>query len=272
VRRRATRLGITNAHVFDDCEVDVGATGDTGFAGGDRRLQKLLGIQATPAPTPRQVFSVTIPGTADIFGAGQAQPPSLKGNPGLGTGGGTLAPDVSFVATRGEVLTVPSVTGAVYCDSTMLLTATPNGPCASNSAGTALDPVGPISGIVDSDSNDFLTGVFLSSAQPTGAPPASLDFSSAANGAGYTMLSPRLGQTFFVGNGRTSSGTLHQIIVPAGATRLFLGIADGSYFEGDPGYYDDDGGAYQASVDLGASTAEAAHHRSRGDGSRTRIS
>jgi len=264
--------GITNAHVFDDCEVDVGATGDTGFAGGDRRLQTLLGIQATPAPTPGQVFNVTIPGTADIFGAGQAQPPALTGNPGPGTGGGTLPPQVSFAAAAGEVLTVPSVTGAVYCDTTMLLTATPNGPCASNSSGTALDPVGPISGIVDSDSNDFLTGVFLGNAQPTGAPPASLDFSSAANGADYTMLSPRLGQTFFVGNGRTSSGALHQIIVPAGATRLFLGIADGSYFEGDPGYYDDDGGAYQASVDLGASTAETAHHRSRGDGSRARVS
>jgi len=78
------------------------------------------------------------------------------------------------------------------------------------------------------------------------------------------MLSPRLGQTYIDGTGRTGSGTLHQIIVPAGATRLFLGIADGSYFAGDPGYYDDDGGAYHASVDVGASTGETAHHKESG--------
>jgi hypothetical protein len=80
-----------------------------------------------------------------------------------------------------------------------------------------------------------------------------LDFSSSAIGGGFTALSPQLGQTFLIGTGRTSSGELHQITVPAGATRLFLGIADGADFEGDPGYYDDDGGAYQASVDFGTS-------------------
>lgn len=240
-QKACTAAGITNAEMYDACVLDVGATCDPGFAAGDEQLG-----QATGLP-------VTVPGTADIFGAGQAQPPALDGNPGPGTGGGTVPPDVSFASAAGEVLTVPSVTGAVYCDSSMVRTATPNGPCGGDSSATDLNPVGAISGIVDTNSNDFLTGVFLSGAPPTGSPPASLNFSSSAIGADYTTLSPQLGQTFLIGNGRTSSGTLHQIIVPAGATRLSLGIADGYDFEGDPGYYDDDGGAYQASVDFGTS-------------------
>jgi hypothetical protein len=43
----------------------------------------------------------------------------------------------------------------------------------------------------------------------------------------YLSLAPLLQQTFFIGNGRTSSNQVQQVIAPAGATRLFLGTMDG---------------------------------------------
>ncbi|MFO0899886.1 MAG: Ig-like domain-containing protein [Pirellulales bacterium] len=76
-----------------------------------------------------------------------------------------------------------------------------------------------------------LIGVFLGPSAPDGSPaPTRLDFRPATtnvpNGVDYGQLSPTLKQTFFIGDGKTSDGTPQQIIVPAGATRLFLGVMD----------------------------------------------
>lgn len=71
-----------------------------------------------------------------------------------------------------------------------------------------------------------LVGVFLDASQPSlSAAPASLDFST----TNFTTLSPLLKQAFFIGDGRTGtgSGTVQTFVVPAGATRLFLGTSDG---------------------------------------------
>ncbi len=69
-------------------------------------------------------------------------------------------------------------------------------------------------------------GVFLGPAQPGGStPPPALDFST-ANARDYSSLSPLLRQIFFIGNGLTSGGVRQRIVVPAGATRLFLGTMD----------------------------------------------
>eukprot|EP00906_Rhabdomonas_costata_P018711 RCo027287 len=74
-----------------------------------------------------------------------------------------------------------------------------------------------------------LVGVFLGSGGNTGIPPAAIDFS--ALGLGFTQLSPQLGQVFYIGDGWTGtsagSGTQQNFIVPAGATTLYLGIAEG---------------------------------------------
>jgi hypothetical protein len=70
-------------------------------------------------------------------------------------------------------------------------------------------------------------GVFLGSAQPSlTAPPAALDFSSAAS-RDFASLSPLLKQVFFIGDGLTSTSSVQQFIVPTGTTRLFLGTMDG---------------------------------------------
>jgi len=78
-----------------------------------------------------------------------------------------------------------------------------------------------------------LLGVFLGDASPTGAPtPGRLNFMAALN---YNSLSPGIGQIFFIGDGLTSDtgagkfdGAQQSVTAPPGATRLFLGTADGS--------------------------------------------
>jgi uncharacterized repeat protein (TIGR01451 family) len=72
-----------------------------------------------------------------------------------------------------------------------------------------------------------LIGVFLGPNQPNLSPaPGTLDFSTAAS-RNFTTLSPVLQQTFFIGDGLTSSNQVQEFVVPTGATRLFLGTMDG---------------------------------------------
>lgn len=76
---------------------------------------------------------------------------------------------------------------------------------------------------------DALIGVFLGPAQPdlSAAPGTLLDFSSAA-ARDFASLSPLLKQPFYIGDGRRADGvTLQSFVVPAGATRLYLGTMDG---------------------------------------------
>jgi hypothetical protein len=80
-----------------------------------------------------------------------------------------------------------------------------------------------------------LMGVFLTDDPPTttGTPPA-LDFSSRSD-CNYRTLSPLLKQVFFIGDGMTASGVQQDVIVPPGATRLFLGPMDGSEWNNNSG-------------------------------------
>ncbi|MHB8636982.1 MAG: hypothetical protein ACYC96_10995, partial [Fimbriimonadaceae bacterium] len=102
----------------------------------------------------------------------------------------------------------------------------------------------------------FLVGVFLSAAQPVDPAPAALAFTN--NGAvglintDFASLSPLLDQTFFVGDGLTGNGTGSQQVfnVPDGATRLYLGYADGYGYSGPPGEYQDNTYAVTASFNI----------------------
>src|SRR5262249_27176616 len=69
-----------------------------------------------------------------------------------------------------------------------------------------------------------LVGVFLSDAQPSSSP-APADFPYLPSDG---TVSPAVQQVFFIGDGvtRTGSGAAQQFVVPAGATRLFLGTWD----------------------------------------------
>jgi Flp pilus assembly protein TadG len=70
-------------------------------------------------------------------------------------------------------------------------------------------------------------GIFLSDSQPDlSAAPSALDFSTAAEQQ-YTSISPQLKQPFFIGDGLCADGvTLKSIVVPQGATRLYVGCMD----------------------------------------------
>jgi len=86
-------------------------------------------------------------------------------------------------------------------------------------------------GAEDSISNiyapiDCLVGVFLNDAQPNSSPaPPSLEFGTLLS-RDYLSLSPLLKQVFFIGDGLTSAGEVQRVLVPSGATRLFLGTMD----------------------------------------------
>lgn len=69
-------------------------------------------------------------------------------------------------------------------------------------------------------------GLFLSDSLPTSsAQPSGLDFGTEAQ-RDYLTLAPLCKQPFFVGDGKTSAGEVQQIRIPAGATRIFLGMMD----------------------------------------------
>jgi hypothetical protein len=86
-----------------------------------------------------------------------------------------------------------------------------------------------------------LIGVFLDDTQPSlGPAPAALDFSG-PGGMDFLILSPVLKQPFFIGNGLTTGSAVQEFVIPAGATRLFLGTMDG--FE-----WNNNGGSLEVSV------------------------
>ena len=80
-----------------------------------------------------------------------------------------------------------------------------------------------------------LVGLFLGDGDPSNNPaPTALNFSTDAS-RDYTTLDPQLGQIFFIGTGKTSSGAFHQIVVPAGATRLYFAVWDGYQWNNNSG-------------------------------------
>jgi hypothetical protein len=120
-------------------------------------------------------------------------------------------------------------------------------PADGDDSDTEIQEADGISGIVDHQHSMFMVGVFLGAQRSTEAPPA-LDFSAGALGAAFPELSPRIAQTFFIGDGLTPSGATQRFAIPEGATRLYLGFADALAFKGEPGAYDDNTGGIRATA------------------------
>ncbi|NJR73770.1 MAG: VWA domain-containing protein [Scytonema sp. CRU_2_7] len=90
-----------------------------------------------------------------------------------------------------------------------------------------------------------LVGVFLDDENPVNqTPPSELNFQRI--GSDFTFLTPSIGQVFFIGDGRNEADQIQQFVAPQGATRLFVGIADGNSLS--PGNYEDNEGAYQVTI------------------------
>jgi len=170
---------------------------------------------------------VSVPGTANPWLAGQP--------PGPPDGGGDSAPAES-----------PVLAGSVIPGGTVTWTAT-----GLESNGPGYPEVGPDGdlanlsgfGLIDhyfgaeNDISDVLNvpidslmGVFLGPGGPSGPVPTPLDFS--VIGLNYTSLSPTLDQPFYMGDGSTES-----LMVPAGATSLYLGTMDGFGWNNNPGSF-----------------------------------
>lgn len=177
------------------------------------------------ASLPHLAFAVSIvPGWSD---------PWLAGMPdGSTASGGDVAPAQSPVLMTGIILTPGeglrfTGTGHVSHDDHEPADAPPDGintftlhvAAAENGISNVYAPL------------DALMGLFLDDAVPNlSAAPGRLDFGATGNVAGgidYLTLSPALKQVFFIGDGLSSGAVGQVVVVPAGATRLYLGTMDG---------------------------------------------
>jgi hypothetical protein len=129
---------------------------------------------------------------------------------------------VSVSLTSATVITVTSVTG-----STLNYGGSPSNGPTGVSSNVGDNYGGAENGISDANVPiGALVGVFLTNSQPSlSTAPSSLDFSTSTE-QNYTTLSPQIQQIFYIGSGQTSSGAQQQIVVPSGATRLFVASWD----------------------------------------------
>jgi hypothetical protein len=173
---------------------------------------------ATGSETNSAVL-IRVPGTAN---------PWLAGMPDGCVAGNKfdVAPDQSPVLvksvpiTAGTVLSF-SVTGAVANGPFQLVSADGIDTYVVSRAPGAENGISDITAPINS-----LIGVFLDDSLPGNfAPPATLDFSTPAS-RDFVWLYPQLRQPFFIGDGKDATGGVQQFVVPAGATRLFLGTMD----------------------------------------------
>lgn len=199
--------------------------------------------------------TITIPGNANIFGAGHTVVPPVPNTPlnqanPVEASGGVLPPGVSFTPDPYLVLRFDSIVpsgdgGGIWYNMTSG-GAGPEGftnqPYESTVLSTNVDSTAGISGISKTNNIMFLVGVFLGPDEPLVAPPA-LNYDSANSQVNFA---PMIGQTFFIGDGFTDSSVQQNFYVPAGATRLFLGFVDAWNFQGAPSWYGDNYGQVTA--------------------------
>ncbi|MCP9487590.1 MAG: hypothetical protein MSC30_17220 [Gaiellaceae bacterium MAG52_C11] len=179
-----------------------------------------------------------VPATANIFGSGFAAAPQPAGG-----GGGTLPPVLRLPRGSADaaprIVTFPKIVGKV---NPIVRMAPYNGPGGDGVGPTDVSSWPGISGIVHAKNGMFLVGVFLTDARPKRPSPPRLDFTGKEQ---FDMLAPRIGQTFFIGDGKNRSYR-----VPSAATRLFLGFADGFLYRGAPGWYGNNAGSLSVTVEV----------------------
>ena len=191
-----------------------------------------VGLVAGGASASTELAAKTVLGQANIFGAGHGVAPE----PG-GGGGGVLPPVWHLPKGSSRVVTFPRITGKV----TPIVGESPlNGPGGDHKGPTNIESLKGISGIMDFTNGMFLVGVFLTDSAPKRPAPPRIDFTETEQ---FHVLAPRIGQTFFIGDGKGRSYR-----VPTAATRLFVGFADGFFYQGAPGWYDNNDGRLQVTV------------------------
>lgn len=184
-------------------------------------------LAGAAAATLAQATPITVLATSDIWLSGQPGGSSVTGL--FGTDTLAANPPVLYSPVTGGQVLMFSATGSTSVDGSCFANADGIGASGYCYANEFSDGTGPINGIGNyTGPADVLYGVFLNSSTPTGTGgPASLDYTVPANisAASYT---PALNQIFYIGDGLTGNGTgaVQQFLVPTGATRLYLAVAD----------------------------------------------
>jgi hypothetical protein len=175
-----------------------------------------------------QPFAMTVDGRANLWGAGHATPP--------GSQPGQLPPGVVLELGAGSSVVFTSVTGAVVHSGVTSLP--PDGIVGAFTWPSS----GGIAGYSHATHHRALSGVFLGPSEPTNPAPVSFAHANSE----FTSISPGLRQMFFIGDGRTSSNEVQRFVVPAGATRLFIGNTD-LCSGGVVGCFNDNSGSFSVS-------------------------
>lgn len=203
-------------------------------------LVATLVVSASHADT----LTIQVSARANIFGSGHS---GAEATPEFGGPTGATAPP--FVPVSGlRELRIASVTGSVSFGGS----SGPFFPDGIPALSEDFLPVNGVSGFVQGPAYG-LYGVFNDGIEPTGPAPQSLDLSDTL----FATISPAINQVFFIGDGRGANGILQTFFVPSAATKLFLGLADGTgpnneqFGEGGffrPGAYGNNSGFYTATV------------------------
>ena len=191
------------------------------------------------APANGQItVPVTVPGWSDPWLAGMPDGSTASCWPPEGC---DVAPAqspqlvVGLCLQVGETLTFQATGGVLNCPGGPLDPPDGSGTITNHNWDDDLGENG-ISDIIAP--YNCLIGVFLDDAQPDLTPePGYLDFSTQAS-RDYLTLAPLMKQVFFIGDGATSDGEEQQVLIPVGATRLYLGTMDSSTWLNNIGQFD----------------------------------
>jgi hypothetical protein len=169
--------------------------------------------------------TVIVPATTDIWLAGQPSGASVTGY--FGTDFGPANSPIAIAIGAGTVLTFSASVspGGVSVDTSCFDTTADAGVCYPDEFDYSPGSANGIS--LAHLPADALVGVFLAAGGPSGSTPDALDFTG-TGGTSFLTLSPLLDQLFFIGDGLTGTGTgsVQRFYAPAGATTLYLAVAD----------------------------------------------
>ncbi|HEX8913588.1 MAG TPA: Tad domain-containing protein [Humisphaera sp.] len=182
--------------------------------------------------------AVSTPSTSDVYLAG------------MPAGSTASLDDTTTNAAAYQVTSVPVVPGSYlsFNSVTGAVGHTPTGPqfTADGDATTMFQhcaggggPTGGENGVADvTMPRCAFLGLFLGATAPnTSAAPDARDYTTAASRDQASYDDIELKQPFFIGDGLTSGGAVQVFRVPAGATRLYLGVMDGYQWNNNAGSF-----------------------------------
>jgi Flp pilus assembly protein TadG len=185
-----------------------------------------------------QTATATISGQSDPWLAGMpngTQASDLDTAP-------AQSPPLVMTVVPGSTLTFTNVAGGVSNDPSIQLDNANGDPTQMHSHNDD-DPLNE-PGVQDNIGNitapiNSMIGVFLTPNAPNTQPAPTVwpDYSTQAARDVAVTSTLQAQEPFYIGNGKTSGGTVKTFVVPAGVTRLYLGTMDGHQWNNNLGSY-----------------------------------